>query len=77
MKLIEILDQNRRDFKGKYECEFCNHIETDRYMDSYDDRYYHDNVIPNMKCKKCEKSTKSENGVIAKTPTKYPEYQQV
>ena len=73
MKLIEILAQSRRDFQGQYKCEFCNHIETDSSMSSYDDRYYHDNVIPNMKCKKCGKSTISENGVIEQTATKYPE----
>jgi hypothetical protein len=46
-------------------------------MDSYDDRYYHDNVIPNKKCKKCGKSTLSEGDNIDKTPTKYPEGFQV
>ena len=49
MKLIEVIDQSRRDFQGKYECEFCGHIETDSGMDSYDDRYFHVNVIPNKK----------------------------
>ena len=77
MKLISILYQNRRDFQGKYKCEFCNHIETDSSMDSYDDRYYHDEVIPNKKCKKCGKSTISEKGIIDKTPTKYPDNLQV
>ena len=42
-------------------------------MDSYDDRYYHDNVIPHMTCSVCGKSTVSENGTIEHTPTKYPE----
>lgn len=73
MKLIEVLSQSRRDFKGKYKCEFCGHEELDSGMDSYDDRYYHYNVIPNMKCKHCDKSTISENGVIEQTPTKYLE----
>ena len=77
MKLIEIIAQSRRDFQGKYECEFCKHIETDNGMDSYDDRYYHDNVIPNKKCKKCGKSTLSEGGTIQNTQTKYPEGFQV
>ena len=52
MKLIKILAQNRRDFQGQYKCEFCGHEETDNNMNSYDDRYFHDNVIPNMKCSK-------------------------
>lgn len=73
MKLIEILSQHRRDFQGKYKCEFCGHIEIDKGMDSYDDNYYHQNVIPNMKCDKCKKSTKSEKGEVAQFKTKYPE----
>ena len=77
MILIEILNQHRRDFQGKYKCEFCNYEETDKGMSSYDDRYYHDNVIPNMKCKKCNKSTNSEGGTIINTKTKYSEGFQV
>lgn len=77
MQLIEIISQYRRDFKGKYKCEFCGHIETDSSMDSYDDRYYHDKVIPNKNCHKCGKSTISGNGTIVKTETKYPEGYQV
>ena len=77
MKLIEVLSQSRRDFKGRYQCEFCGNIDTDQGMDSYDDRNYHDNVIPNQKCTKCGKSTISENGEIDNTPTKYPEHLQL
>lgn len=77
MKLIKIIDQSRRDFKGQYKCEFCGQVDIDKGMDSYDDRYYHDNVIPNQKCSKCGKSTNSEGGTINKTPTKYPEGYQV
>ena len=77
MKLIKILKQSRRDFQGQYKCEFCGHIYTDSGMDSYDDRYYHDNVIPNKKCPKCGKSTSSEGGKVENTPTKYPEGFQV
>ena len=39
----------------------------------YDDRYYHDNVIPNMKCGKCGESTISKGGEIERTATRYPE----
>ena len=52
-------------------CEFCNHQEEN--TNGYDDRYYHDNVIPEMTCKQCHKSTKSEGGEIAYTQTRYPE----
>lgn len=77
MKLINILSQYRRDFQGEYKCEFCGHIERDEGMSSYDDRNFHDNVIPNMECPKCGKSTKSENGVVDYYETKYPEGWQV
>ena len=77
MKLIKILAQNRRDFQGQYKCEFCGHEETDNSMDSYDDRYFHDNVIPNVKCPKCGKSTNSEGGTVEHTTTKYPEGYQI
>lgn len=70
MKLKEILSQHRRDFQGKYECEFCGHIDVDEYMDSYNDRYYHENVIPNMKCGKCGKSTNSGGGSAGNNQTK-------
>jgi hypothetical protein len=73
MKLIEIIAQSRRDFQGKYECEFCGHIDTDESLDSYDDRYYHDSVIPNQKCKKCGESTLSGGGSVTHTDTRYPE----
>lgn len=77
MKLIEILSQHRRDFQGKYECEFCGAIHTDKSFDSYDDRNYHDNVIPNKSCTKCNKSTKSENGKVDFIQTKHPEGMQL
>lgn len=77
MKLFKIISQIRRDFKGSYKCEFCGSIETDKGMDSYDDRFYHDNVIPSMECKSCNKSTKKDGGTIDNIPTKYPEHYQI
>jgi len=71
MKIKQILSQHRRDFTAIMKCEFCNHEEKDN--GGYDDRYYHDNVIPNMKCSKCGESTLSKGGEITKTNTKYPE----
>lgn len=73
MKLIQILKQSRRDFQGVYECQFCGNQEIDSGMNSYDDRYYHDKVIPNKECKSCHKSTISEGDSIDNTPTKYSE----
>lgn len=75
MKIKSITSQHRRDYTAIMKCEFCNKEDLDN--SGYDDRYYHDNVIPNMKCNSCGKSTISEKGDIEKTPTKYPEGFQV
>jgi predicted RNA-binding Zn-ribbon protein involved in translation (DUF1610 family) len=53
MKIKEITDQNRRDFHAVYECEHCGHT---RNGSGYDDSNFHQNVIPAMKCPKCDKS---------------------
>ena len=50
MKIVRMLDQYRRDFWADFECEGCGYMEHDRR--GYDDRNFHDNVIPNMKCKR-------------------------
>jgi transcription elongation factor Elf1 len=71
MKLLEITSQSRRDFWGTYQCEFCNHIE--KSVSGYDDNYFHNNVTPTMKCKKCGESTISKGGDVQQVQTKYPE----
>jgi len=53
MKIRKITDQHRRDFSAVYECEHCGATETGS---GYDDDYFHRNVIPAMKCKRCGKS---------------------
>lgn len=70
-----MISQNRRDFKADYTCEYCGHIEKNSL--GYDDTNFHQNVIPEMKCKECNKSTNSEGGVIDDTQTRYPEGLQV
>ena len=55
MQIKEITYQNRRDFEATYECEFCGNEEKDGR--GYDDSNFHNNVIPNMKCKECGKSS--------------------
>ena len=50
MKIQKILDQNRRDFTAIYECEHCGDTHTSH---GYDDSNFHQNVIPDMVCKKC------------------------
>ena len=42
--------RNRRDFLAEYECEHCGNIE-ESY--GYDDSYFHNKIIPKMKCSKC------------------------
>lgn len=70
MKIKEIIYQNRRDFKAIYECEGCGSAYENR---GYDDRNFHDNVVPNMKCKSCGKS-RIDLGIEGEfTQTKYPE----
>ena len=71
MKIKKMINQYRRDFTALMYCEFCQHEEINN--SGYDDRYYHDNVIPDMKCKKCDESTITGGGIIEKVQTKYVE----
>ena len=73
MRIKNMLWQSRRDFKAQYECENCG--ETIDLM-GYDDRNFHDAVIPNMKCEKCGKS-RIELGIEEFTQTKYEEGYQI
>lgn len=71
MKIKEITSQHRRDFQAIYKCDHCgNTIESD----GYDDANFHINVIPNMKCVKCNKTAKDTYRPLT---TKYPEGQSV
>ena len=67
MKIKEIVSQHRRDFTAIYICEHCEHEEKSY---GYDDRNFHDNVIPKMKCKECGKKAGDNYRPLA---TKYPE----
>ena len=54
MKITQITSQNRNDFCADMECEGCGmnyHLTS-----GYNDGYYHQSVIPNMKCNGCGKS---------------------
>lgn len=55
MKIIKIISRYRRDFWADYKCEHCGHIEENE--SGYDDSFFHNNVIPNMKCSKCGKTS--------------------
>ena len=52
MRIIEYTYQNRRDFKAIFECEHCGATEE---RSGYDDAFFHNRVIPEMKCPKCGK----------------------
>ena len=78
MRIKEIISQHRRDFIAVYECQFCGNEETRL---GYDDAYFHNTVIPAMKCEKCGKSVKENadelDGEYRPLATKYPEGYQV
>ncbi|GAB3013613.1 hypothetical protein GCM10027051_16110 [Niabella terrae] len=67
MKIQKFLSQTRRDFTAVYECEYCGHTHTGP---GYDDRHFHDTVIPDMICEKCNK--KGHEDYRPLTP-KYPD----
>jgi ribosomal protein L37AE/L43A len=67
MRIKEILSQSRRDICAIYECEHCGHK---KEGPGYDDLYFHGNVIPNMKCKKCGKTAADNYRPLS---TKYPD----
>ena len=77
MKIQKITSQNRRDFYALFECEFCGHVEK---CSGYDDSYFHQSVIPTMKCDSCGKSTNLDTPKNVEPPRplapKYPEHEQ-
>lgn len=72
MKILKIISQHRRDFHADMECEHCGHIE--KNVSGYDDDNFHRNVIPKMKCKKCEKISPTDYRPLG---TKYAEHEVV
>ena len=66
MRIKEVTSQSRRDFEAIYECEHCGHKQ-EGY--GYDDLNFHENVIPGMKCKSCNKTASDNYRPLA---TKYP-----
>jgi predicted RNA-binding Zn-ribbon protein involved in translation (DUF1610 family) len=74
MKIKEIVWQHRRDFEAIYECQGCGHTEKGS---GYDDRNFHDNVIPGFKCPECGESTNTLGVDYRPLTTKYPEGMQI
>jgi hypothetical protein len=68
MRIKEIINQHRRDFTALMECEHCGAIE--ELGRGYDDDYFHNKVIPQMKCKNCGKIAPDTYRPLK---TKYPE----
>ena len=66
MRIKKITSRMRRDFFATYVCEHCGH---EHKGSGYDDANFHNNVIPNMECKKCGK--KAPENYTPKA-TKYP-----
>jgi len=58
MVIKEITSQSERDFWADMECDHCGHIE--HHVSGYDDEFFHQNVIPTMKCKKCGKTSRED-----------------
>jgi len=71
MRIKSIKSQHRRDFWAVYECQHCGHNQEDY---GYDDAYFHNDVIPNLKCWKCGKKAGGDYRPLA---TKYPEGHQI
>lgn len=66
MRIKEIISAHRRDFKAIYECEHCAY-EMRTY--GYDDDNFHNNVIPNMECKGCGKTSEGKVTSVKKVPS--------
>ena len=67
VKIKKILNQSRRDFTAVYECEHCG---KEQEGNGYDDKNFHENVIPKMLCDSCEKTSPPDYRALA---TQYPE----
>lgn len=70
MKIQTIKSQHRRDFRAIFECEHCGHTHE---RGGYDDTYFHQKVIPAMKCPKCGKTAPKDYRPLT---TKYPDGEQ-
>lgn len=71
MYIKKILSQHRRDFRAIFACKSCGHEEE---RSGYDDRHFHQNVVPDMECKECGEKAGED---YAPRGTKYPDGMQV
>lgn len=62
VKIKKIISQHRRDFQAEYECEHCGEVERNS---GYDDENFHQNVVPKMVCKICQKTADANYRALA------------
>jgi len=67
MFILKIISQSRRDFIAIYKCEHCNH---EFQGSGYDDTFFHETVVPNKECSKCNK--KADKKIFKALRPKYP-----
>lgn len=75
MRLVEKIRQHRRDFIGLYQCESCGAEVEVRH--GYDDRNFHDNVIPRMECPKCGETRVSQGLEPQRVETHYHDWETI
>ena len=75
MQITKRYAWNRRDFLFDATCEQCGHVSSN--IDGYDDEYYYNNVMPDMKCGKCGESSNSKttDALQTRVTPKYPAHQ--
>ena len=54
MKIKMVTFKHGNDFAATLECEHCQNLQ--ELHTGYNDNYYHENVLPEISCKKCGKS---------------------
>lgn len=65
MKMTKTYNWSRRDFCFDATCEHCNNEE--KNISGYDDSNYYNNVVPDIKCKKCGESSNSKTTTAPKS----------
>jgi len=58
MKIKQVTSSHRFDFKAIMHCEHCGHEA--KLDNGYDDAFYHQRVIPAMRCGSCGKNRAGE-----------------
>ena len=67
MKIEKILSQHRRDFSAIFKCDHCGF---EKEGSGYDDRHFHEVIVPGLECPVCGKKAGYDYRPLA---TKYPD----